>query len=56
VTTWFITGASSGLGAALDAIQIVRDELQGRIDEIDAWAHLSVTTGFPRSGGEEDGA
>ena len=39
-----------------DAIQIVRDELQGRIDEIDAWAHVSVTTGFPREGGEEDGA
>ena len=34
----------------------VRDELQGRIDEIDAWAHVSVTTGFPRDGGEEDGA
>jgi NAD(P)-dependent dehydrogenase (short-subunit alcohol dehydrogenase family) len=33
-----------------DAIQIVRDELQGRIDEIDAWAHVSVTTGYPRRG------
>ena len=30
-----------------DAIQIVRDEFQGRIDEIDAWAHVSVTTDFP---------
>jgi NAD(P)-dependent dehydrogenase (short-subunit alcohol dehydrogenase family) len=40
----------------IDAIQIVRDELQGRIDEIDAWAHVSVTTGFPRDGGEEDAA
>ena len=38
-----------------DAIRIVRDELQGRIDEIDAWAHVSITTGFPRDGGEEDG-
>ncbi|MFL0410978.1 oxidoreductase [Microbacterium paludicola] len=33
-----------------DATQIVRDELQGRIDEIDAWAHVSRTTDFP---GEE---
>ncbi|MGK9148136.1 SDR family NAD(P)-dependent oxidoreductase [Plantibacter flavus] len=30
-----------------DAIAIVRDELQGRIDEIDAWAHVSATTDFP---------
>lgn len=29
-----------------DAITIVRDELQSRIDEIDAWAHVSVTTDF----------
>jgi NAD(P)-dependent dehydrogenase (short-subunit alcohol dehydrogenase family) len=29
-----------------DAISIVRDELQGRIDEIDAWADLSRTTDF----------
>jgi NAD(P)-dependent dehydrogenase (short-subunit alcohol dehydrogenase family) len=29
-----------------DAITIVRDELQGRIDEIDAWAHISATTDF----------
>ncbi len=31
-----------------DAITIVRDELQGRIDEINAWAHVSATTDFPR--------
>ncbi|GAA3909361.1 oxidoreductase [Microbacterium invictum] len=31
-----------------DAIHVVREELQGRIDEIDAWAHLSVTTDFPK--------
>ena len=30
-----------------DAIRIVRDELQGRIDEIDAWAQVSATTDFP---------
>jgi NAD(P)-dependent dehydrogenase (short-subunit alcohol dehydrogenase family) len=29
-----------------DAITIVRDELQGRLDEIDAWAHVSATTDF----------
>ncbi len=29
-----------------DAISIVREELQGRIDEIDAWAHVSRTTDF----------
>ncbi|NVC25510.1 SDR family NAD(P)-dependent oxidoreductase [Kocuria salina] len=29
-----------------DAVRIVRDELQGRIDEIDAWAHVSRTTDF----------
>jgi NAD(P)-dependent dehydrogenase (short-subunit alcohol dehydrogenase family) len=29
-----------------DAISIVRDELQGRIDEIDAWADISRTTDF----------
>lgn len=29
-----------------DAITIVRDELQGRIDEIDAWADISRTTDF----------
>lgn len=29
-----------------DAITIVRDELQGRIDEIDAWADVSRTTDF----------
>ncbi|GAF44264.1 oxidoreductase [Rhodococcus wratislaviensis] len=29
-----------------DAIQIVREELQGRIDEIDEWAHVSATTDF----------
>lgn len=29
-----------------DAITIVRDELQGRIDEINAWAHISSTTDF----------
>jgi NAD(P)-dependent dehydrogenase (short-subunit alcohol dehydrogenase family) len=29
-----------------DAIQIVRDEYQTRIDEIDAWAHVSATTDF----------
>ena len=29
-----------------DAVQIVRDELQGRIDEIDAWADVSRTTDF----------
>lgn len=29
-----------------DAIDIVRDELQGRIDEIDAWADISRTTDF----------
>ncbi len=30
-----------------DAIQIVREELQARIVEIDAWAHLSASTDFP---------
>ncbi|MCI0142641.1 SDR family NAD(P)-dependent oxidoreductase [Arthrobacter bambusae] len=30
-----------------DAVRIVRDELRGRIEEIDAWAHVSVTTDFP---------
>lgn len=29
-----------------DAVHIVRDELQGRIDEIDAWADVSRTTDF----------
>jgi NAD(P)-dependent dehydrogenase (short-subunit alcohol dehydrogenase family) len=29
-----------------DAVQIVRDELQGRIDEIDAWAAVSTTTDY----------
>jgi len=29
-----------------DAITIVRDELQSRIDEIDTWAHVSSTTDF----------
>ncbi|AKS33702.1 oxidoreductase [Mycolicibacterium goodii] len=29
-----------------DAIQIVRDEYQTRIDEIDEWAHISATTDF----------
>jgi NAD(P)-dependent dehydrogenase (short-subunit alcohol dehydrogenase family) len=29
-----------------DAITIVRDELQGRIDEMDAWANVSSTTDF----------
>lgn len=29
-----------------DAIQIVREELQGRIDEIDEWAHVSAATDF----------
>ncbi|MFC9835294.1 oxidoreductase [Rhodococcus sp. NPDC127530] len=29
-----------------DAIQIVREELQGRIDEIDEWAHVSAITDF----------
>lgn len=29
-----------------DAIAIVRDELQSRIDEIDTWAHVSSTTDF----------
>ncbi|MFC9358910.1 oxidoreductase [Rhodococcus sp. NPDC057014] len=29
-----------------DAIRIVREELQGRIDEIDGWAHVSATTDF----------
>jgi len=29
-----------------DAISIVREELQGRIEEIDAWAHVSRTTDF----------
>lgn len=37
-----------------DAIQIVRDELQGRIDEIDAWAHVSATTDFPQGGGGDE--
>jgi NAD(P)-dependent dehydrogenase (short-subunit alcohol dehydrogenase family) len=36
-----------------DAIEIVRDELQGRIDEIDAWADVSATTDFS---GDEDNA
>jgi NAD(P)-dependent dehydrogenase (short-subunit alcohol dehydrogenase family) len=35
-----------------DAVQIVRDELQGRIDEIDAWAEVSRTTDFPSEGGD----
>ena len=35
-----------------DAIKIVRDELQGRIDEIDNWASISATTDFA---GEENG-
>jgi NAD(P)-dependent dehydrogenase (short-subunit alcohol dehydrogenase family) len=30
-----------------DAISIVRDELKGRINEIDDWAEVSVTTDFP---------
>jgi NAD(P)-dependent dehydrogenase (short-subunit alcohol dehydrogenase family) len=30
-----------------DAVSIVRDELQGRINEIDDWAEVSVTTDFP---------
>lgn len=30
-----------------DAVEIVRAELQGRIDEIDAWAHVSVSTDVP---------
>ncbi|OMH35132.1 oxidoreductase [Tersicoccus sp. Bi-70] len=30
-----------------DAVRIVRDELQSRIDEIDAWAHVSETTDYP---------
>lgn len=30
-----------------DAISIVRNELQGRINEIDDWAEVSVTTDFP---------
>jgi NAD(P)-dependent dehydrogenase (short-subunit alcohol dehydrogenase family) len=29
-----------------DAITIVREEMQARIDEIDAWAHISRTTDF----------
>jgi len=29
-----------------DAVQIVRDELQERIDEIDTWSDVSVTTDF----------
>jgi NAD(P)-dependent dehydrogenase (short-subunit alcohol dehydrogenase family) len=29
-----------------DAIEIVRDELQGRIDEINKWASVSATTDF----------
>lgn len=29
-----------------DAIEIVRGELQGRIDEIDEWSHVSATTDF----------
>jgi len=33
-----------------DAIRIVREELQSRIDEIDAWARVSTTTDY----GEED--
>jgi len=33
-----------------DAIAIVRDELQGRIDEIDAWADISRTTDFDGDG------
>ncbi|REE04731.1 oxidoreductase [Citricoccus muralis] len=33
-----------------DAISIVRDELQGRIDEIDAWADISRTTDFNGAG------
>ena len=37
-----------------DAIQVVRDELQGRIDEIDAWAHVSATTDFPHDAGDDD--
>jgi NAD(P)-dependent dehydrogenase (short-subunit alcohol dehydrogenase family) len=30
-----------------DAIKIVRAELQSRIDEIDAWAHVGASTDFP---------
>jgi hypothetical protein len=30
-----------------DAVQIVRHEFLGRISEIDAWAHVSATSGFP---------
>lgn len=33
-----------------DAVTIVRDELQGRIDEIDAWARVSRTTDYPTEG------
>jgi NAD(P)-dependent dehydrogenase (short-subunit alcohol dehydrogenase family) len=33
-----------------DAIEIVREELQGRIDEIDKWAAVSVTTDFETGG------
>lgn len=32
-----------------DAVAVVRGELQSRIDEIDAWAHVSVTTDFPEA-------
>jgi NAD(P)-dependent dehydrogenase (short-subunit alcohol dehydrogenase family) len=42
------TGATAPFRLLLgsDAITIVRDELEGRIDEIDAWAHVSATTDF----------
>lgn len=30
-----------------DAVEIVREELQRRLDEIDTWAHVSVTTDYP---------
>ncbi|WP_341361000.1 oxidoreductase [Georgenia sp. M64] len=30
-----------------DAVAIVREELQSRLDEIDAWARLSTTTDYP---------
>jgi hypothetical protein len=34
-----------------DAVQIVREELQNRIDEIDAWTHVSTTSDFPGGDG-----
>lgn len=40
------TDAPFRLLLGTDAIQIVREELQGRIDEIDEWAHVSATTDF----------